>query len=117
MTDHESGRRKFMKNIGLATGAAILTSSAYANPFDTAKVKKLKPKQQEFMLRYGKWMDDFTEVVRLQKADPYNLETQERMKVLTTQAGEFKPELADHLKDKTFALIYMESIKRVKNEI
>jgi len=63
-----------MKNIGLAAGATILASSAQANPFDNAEVKKLNPKQQEFMLRYGKWMDDFTEVVRLQKVDPYNLE-------------------------------------------
>ena len=117
MTDNESGRRKFMKNVGLIAGATILTSSAQANPFDSSEIKKLTPKQQEFMHRYGKWMDDFTEVIRLQKADPHNQEIVERMKVMTEQAGAFKPELASHLKDKTFALIYLESIKRVKNEI
>ncbi len=117
MTDSESGRRKFMKKVGLLAGATILSSGAQANPFDSSEIKKLNPTQQEFMHRYGEWMDDFTEVIRLQKADPNNQEIIEKMKVMTAKAGEFKPELADHLKDETFALIYLESIKRVKNEI
>lgn len=117
MSDHETNRRKFMKNVGLVTGGTLLGGSAMANTFNNDDIKKLNTEQQEFMHRYGKWMDDFTDVIRLQKKDPYNEEYKAMMDEMTIQAGEFKPELAKHMEDKTFTLIYLESIKRVKNEI
>ena len=117
MSNNETNRRKFMKNIGLATGGAIIGSNAMASTFTDDDIKKLNPEQQEFMGRYGKWMDDFTEVIRLQKKDEYNVEYKSMMDALTIEAGEFKPELAKHMKDQSFSLIYLEAIKRVKNEI
>jgi hypothetical protein len=117
MSNYETNRRKFMKNIGLVTGGTLLGGSAVANSLHPDEIKKLNPEQQAFMENYGKWMDDFTEVIRLQKKDPYNEEYKKRMEIITQQGGEFKPELAKHMKDKTFSIIYLESIKRVKNEI
>jgi hypothetical protein len=106
-----------MKNIGLVSGGTLLSTLTRANTFNENDIKKLSPDQQEFMQRYGKWMDDFTEVIRLQKKDPENAEYKAMMEEMTIQAGEFKPELSKHMEDKTFNLIYLESIKRVKNEI
>jgi len=106
-----------MKNIGLVTGGTLMGGSALASSFNPDDIKKLNPEQQDFMDRYGKWMDDFTEVIRLQKKDPDNVSYRKRMEEITEQGGEFKPELAKHMKDKTFSIIYLESIKRVKNEI
>lgn len=117
MSNYETNRRKFMKNIGLATGGAIVGSNVMANTLPNGDIKKLNPEQQEFMGRYGKWMDDFSEVIRLQKKDPFNAEYKSMMDALTIEAGEFKPELSKHMKDQTFSLIYLEAIKRVKNEI
>lgn len=106
-----------MKNFGLATGGAIIGSSALANKFTDEDIKKLNPEQQEFMDRYGKWMDDYAEAIRLQKKDPNNVEYQSIMQAISLDAAKFKPELDIHMKDQSFLLIYLEAIKRVKNLI
>jgi hypothetical protein len=106
-----------MKNMSLLAGGTLLGGPALSNTINADEIKKLNPEQQEFMERYGKWMDDFIEVIRLEKQDPTNIEYKDRIQELTKRGGEFKPELDKHLADKTFFIIYLESIKRVKNEI
>ena len=117
MSKEESTRRKFMKTAGLVVGGSLLAKWSMANPLNEDEILKLNPEQNEFMERYSLWMDEFTEVVRLQKKDPYNEEYGLRMKALTQKSHEFKPELSEHMKDETFNLIYLESIKRVRDEI
>ena len=117
MSDQESSRREFMKKAGIVVGGTLIASDLAASSSNKDAVRKLNPEQNEFMERYGKWMDDFTEVIKLQKKEPYNEEFRARMEVLTQRSQDFKPELSRHMKDKTFNLIYLESIKRVKYEI
>jgi hypothetical protein len=117
MSKQESTRRKFMKTAGLVVGGSLIAKGSMANPLNEDEILKLNPAQNEFMKRYSLWMDEFTEVVRLQKKDPYNEEFRLRMEALTHQSHDFKPELSEHMKDNTFNLIYLESIKRVRDEI
>lgn len=117
MSDQQSSRRNFLKILGLSAGASLAGKNALAAFVNKEEIRKLNPAQQEFMIRYGKWMDEFTEVIRIQKAEPENMENQKKMVALTERAEKFQPELAGFMKDETFALIYKASIQRVTNEI
>ncbi len=117
MSEKESTRRKFLQLLGLTAGTTLLGSNAMASFTDQEEIKKLNPEQQEFMIRYGKWMDEFTEVIRIQKTDPDNLENHKKMITLTEKVEKLQPELTEYLKDETFSLIYHTSIKRLTNEI
>lgn len=116
MSEKES-RRNFIKSAGLTVGAAIVAPLTYAQALDNPAVKKLSPDQQEFMVEYGKWMDEFADLAVILKKDPENYENREKMLVLTNKAQEFRPELTKHLKDPIFSMIYKESIKKVTNQI
>ncbi len=117
MSKQESTRRKFIKTAGLVVGGSLIAKGSMAKPLNEDEILKLNPAQNEFMGRYSLWMDEFTEVVGLLKKDPFNKEYALRMKALTQRSHDFKPELTEHMKDETFNLIYLESIKRVRDEI
>jgi len=117
MADLKSNRRNFLKYLGLTTTATLASNSAFASFVDTSEIIKLNSKQQEFMIRYGKWMDDFTEIIKSLKADHENMELKQKMMTITNQVKELQPELNKFMEDKTFALIYQASIKRVTVEI
>jgi len=74
MSEEQSSRKKFLKLLGLAAGATLVSKTGLAKGFDQTEIKKLTPPQQEFMNEYGKWMDDFTQVVREQKEKPDDLD-------------------------------------------
>ena len=118
--EENNSRRKFLKSgilTAAAAGAALVTTSSFSAFINQAEVRKLNPKQQEFMLRYGKWMDDFIDVIRKKQAEPGNKEHQKVIMILSEKAEGFKPELTEFLKDETFALIYHASIDRMSKEI
>ena len=69
------------------------------------------------MVRYGKWMDDFIEVIRIKKTDSGNKKNNKKMTALSENAEKFKPELNEFMKDETFRLIYMASIQWMSKEI
>ena len=117
MSENQSNRRKFLKFLGLFAGTTLVSTNAFAGFVDTEKIKKLKPHQREFMLKYGEWMDEFTEVVRIQKTNPEDMENQRKMIVLTEKVEKLNPELAEFLKDEDFAIIYHGSIKRMSEAI
>ena len=117
MSEKETSRRKFLQFLGLSAGTTLLGSKAFGGFVDKEEIKKLNPVQQEFMIRYGNWMDEFIEVVRIQKADPDNLENQKKMIALTEKVEKLQPELDEFMKDKTFSLIYQASIQRLTKEI
>ena len=118
--EENNSRRKFLRS-GIFTaataGAALISTNAFSAFINQAEVRKLNPKQQEFMLRYGKWMDDFIDVIRKKRAEPENQEHQKVVVKLSEKAEGFKPELTEFLKDETFALIYHASIDRMSKEI
>lgn len=106
-----------MRTAGLVIGGSLIAKGSMAKSLNDDEIKKLNPEQNEIMERYGLRMVEFTEVVRLQKKDPFNVEYRHRMEALTQRYHDFKPELSEHMKYKTFNLIYLEPIKRVKDEI
>jgi hypothetical protein len=117
MSENQSTRRKFLKFLGLFAGTTMVSTNAFAGFVDTEKIKKLKPAQREFMLRYGQWMDEFTEVVRVQKSNPGDMQNQKKMMVLTEKVEMLNPQLAEFMKDEDFAMIYHGSIRRMSDEI
>jgi hypothetical protein len=62
-------------------------------------------------------MDQFIEIIRIQKTAPESMENHQKMMSITNQVKDLQPELDEFMKDKTFALIYQASIKRVTDEI
>lgn len=116
MTDNSS-RRNFLQMLGMSAGASLIGKSALAAFTNTEEIKKLNPQQQEFMMRYGKWMDEFIDVIRVQKDSPDDLENHKKMIALTERSEQLQPELTEHMKDETFSLIYNLSIERMTKEI
>jgi hypothetical protein len=118
MSENETNeRRNFLRLLGLTAGAALVSTNAFSIFMKPEEILKLKPEQQEFMKRYGKWMDEFIEVIRIKKHDPLHKDNLDKMNELANRAEAFKPELTEHLKDKTFSIIYLASIERMSIEI
>ena len=116
-TQEQNSRRNFLRIVGLSAGTALISTSAFSSFIDKTDVLKLNPKQQEFMLRYGKWMDDFIDVIRKKKDEPGNQEYHKVTMTLSDKAAAFKPELTVFLKDKNFELVYRKAIDRMSKEI
>ena len=115
--DKKTSRKNFLKMIGLTAGTTLLTSDALAGLVNRDEILRLNPEQQEFMIRYEQWMDEFIEVIRVQKTDPENHRNNARMITLTEKAEKLKPELDLHLQDENFTKIYLVCIKRMTEEI
>lgn len=117
MSKKQSSRRNFLQFLGLSAGASMVSATALGSMIDAAEIKKLNPKQQKFMMRYGEWMNEFIEAAQIKKTDPGNNENNMKMTTLAEVAEDFKPELAEFMQDETFRLIYKASIERVTKEI
>lgn len=117
MSAQQSTRRNFLRFFGLSATASMMSANALAGIIVEGEIKKLKPVQQAFMVRYSQWMDEFIEAIRIKKNDPGNPENNNRIMNLTNKADAFKPELNEHMKDETFRLIYAASIERMSKEI
>lgn len=117
MSDQSSSRRKFLQVLGVTAGTALISSNQINAISESETVHKLNPEQQEFMDKYGKWMDEFIDAIRIQKTDRSNTDNNLKMAALSDQAETFKPELAKFMQDEKFAMIYNASIQRTTSEI
>jgi hypothetical protein len=117
MLDSNSSRRNFFKLLGLTAGTTLIGQVSFGAHLDETEIKKLTAEQKEFILLHEKWMDEFIEVIRVQKTAPEDQENNKKMIVITEMADEFKPQLNEFLKDGTFALIYKMSMERMSKEI
>ena len=115
--EENGSRRNFLRFVGLSAGTVLISTNVFSAFIDKTEVLKLNPKQQEFMLRYGKWMDDFIDVIRKKKAEPGNQEHHKVTMTLSDIAANFKPELTEFLKDKNFEFVYRAAINRMSKEI
>jgi hypothetical protein len=116
MTEQQSSRRNFLKVLGLSASAPLVGASAFAAFNDHPKIRELNPDQLEFMNRYGKWMDEFLELAHKKKKNPDSLAIGSKMMELSEKAEAFKPELAEHMKDETFALIFKVTVEQIGKE-
>lgn len=117
MSETQSSRRSFLKILGVSVGATVASTTVFAGLIDHSEIQKLNPEQREFMLTYGKWMDEFIDAIRTKKKDPGNIDNHKKMKELTERVAAWKPKLTEYMKDKTFALIYQDAIARTTKEI
>jgi hypothetical protein len=77
----------------------------------------ISAEQQDFMSKYEKWMDDFIDVIRVQKISPNNLENNKKLIKLTEIAKAWQPKLTEFMKDDNFAGYYIISTERMTHEI
>ncbi|MFY9308272.1 MAG: hypothetical protein WAQ28_04395 [Bacteroidia bacterium] len=117
MPENNHTRRRFLELFGLTAGMSLVSTNALAGWVDKEEIRRLTAKQQKFMLRYEKWMDEFVEVIRIKKTQPDNPENKSRMIALANQAEKFKPEINEFMKDATFSVIYKTAIERMSKEI
>jgi hypothetical protein len=110
-------RRKFLELLGLTAGATIAGTTVFGKSVSNEEILTLNAEEQEFMLMYERWMDEFLKVIKIQKNEPQNIENHKRMIALTEIADEWKTQINTYMQDKKFATIFHASIERMKNEI
>lgn len=117
MLDSNSSRRNFFKLLGLTAGTTLMSQVSFGAHLDETEIRKLTDEQKEFMLLHEKWMDEFIEVIKVQKTAPDDQENNKKMILITEMADEFRPKLNEFMKDGTFAVIYKMSMERMSKEI
>jgi hypothetical protein len=65
------------------------------------------------MQNYERWMDDFIEVIKVQKKDPENLQNNMKIVSLSEEAKQFQAELMGYMEDENFARYYMVATERM----
>ncbi|MBX7204039.1 MAG: hypothetical protein K1X81_01315 [Bacteroidia bacterium] len=110
-------RRKFLELLGLTAGATIAGATVFGKSTPDEEILTLNAEEQEFMLMYERWMDEFLKVIKIQKDEPHNMDNHKRMMALTEIADEWKTQINTYMQDKKFATIYHASVERMKKEI
>ena len=115
---YEKKRRSFLRKLGLTVGATIAASSMVsANIMNSTNTMNISPDQKLFMDNYEKWMDEFIEVIKIQKVDPENYENNKDIVKLSEQAKKWQNQLTVYMKDEDFARYYMTATERMTLEI
>ena len=117
MLERQDSRRNFLKILGISASAPMLGASALSVFNEHPQIKELNAEQREFMNRYGAWMDEFMKVNSIKKVQPNNLVNRMKLMELSEKAAAFKPEIAKHMEDETFALIFKISLERIGHDI
>ncbi len=116
-TEKETNRKDFIKMLSKSLGASIANHPILDALSGNDEVLRLNPEQQEFMLEYGKWMDENIEVIKSMQAEPGNMAHHKKMMELTEIAEGKREQLTEYMKDRNFALIYHASIQKMKDVI
>jgi len=66
----KSTRRNFFKFLGLTAGTTLMSQASFGAHLDETEIRKLTDEQKEFILLHEKWMDEFIEVIKVQKTAP-----------------------------------------------
>ncbi len=107
-----------MRKLGITVSATITSSALLsANINDQAQQLVITPEQQDFMKVYETWMDQFIEVIRIQKADPDNYENNKNIVVLSERAKTWQNQLGEYMQDESFARYFMIKTERMTLEI
>ena len=107
-----------MRKLGLTFGASMTASSMVsASIQESAKEIKISQEQAEFMEVYEEWMDEFIEVIKIQKRDPENHDNNRNIVKLSEQAKAWQTQLEGYMKEDNFARYYMVATERMTLEI
>jgi len=107
-----------LRKLGFTLGGTLTASSLIsANIIGTEKEMNITAEQKAFMDNYEKWMDEFIEVIRIQKADPENLENNKHIVDLSERTKKWQHKLHDYMTDDNFARFYMAATERMTLEI
>ena len=117
MSEQESNRKDFLKMLSKSLGGVLTNHPILDALSGNDEILKLNDEQQEFMLKYGKWMDENIELIRLIKLEPGKMEHHQKMMLLSNEAESMQAKLTGYMKDRNFGLIYHASIQKMKAEI
>lgn len=118
MDGYENKRRDFLRKLGFTIGATLTATSVIsASIIETDKAMNISPEQMDFMNSYEKWMDEFIEVIRIQKADPENYENNKNIVVLSERSKKWQFKLHEYMTDENFARYFMKATERMTMEI
>ncbi len=114
MNGYDENRRRFLTKIGLTLGVSLTGTKVMQgeneHPSDAFAIS---PEQMVFMQNYERWMDDFIEVIKIQKKEPNNLENNKKIVALSEEAKVFQSQLIGYMSDDNFARYYMVSTERM----
>ena len=118
MDGYEDNRRQFLRRLGFTLGGTLTASSLIsANIIDTGKDMNINAEQKKFMDSYEKWMDEFIEVIRIQKVDPENMENNKNIVLLSERSKTWQFKLHEYMTDDNFARYFMKTTERMTLEI
>ena len=118
MDGYEDKRRSFLRKLGFTLGGTLTASSLIsANILESSSDINITPDQKEFMVHYEKWMDEFIEVIKVQKVDPENVENNKNIVLLSERSKKWQTKLHDYMNDENFARYYMVASERMTLEI
>src|SRR5674476_779505 len=111
MDGYEDNRRWFLRRLGFTLGGTLTASSLIsANILETDKDMNISPEQKAFMDEYEKWMDEFIEVIRIQKVDQENYENNKNIVLLSERTKKWQFKLHEYMTDDNFARYYLSLI-------
>jgi hypothetical protein len=114
MNGYDENRRRFLSKLGLTLGVTLTGTKVMQGENEaSADVLTISSGQKTFMQNYERWMDDFIEVIKVQKKDPENLENNMKIVSLSEEAKQFQAELMGYMEDENFARYYMVATERM----
>ncbi len=118
MNEYEESRRAFIAKLGLTVGTAIAASTKLsATVLNNKSEFPLTTDQQEFMVQYEEWMDNFIPVVKAQRENQEDKSVKAQIVKLSEQADQWQPQLIEYMKDDNFARYYMTVTEKLTKEI
>lgn len=118
MDGYEDNRRQFLRKLGFTLGGTLTASSLIsAKIIDIDNDINISLEQKTFMNSYEKWMDEFIEVIRIQKVDPENYENNKNIVLLSERSKKWQFKLHEYMSDDNFARYFMKATERMTLEI
>lgn len=113
MNGYDENRRRFLAKLGMTMGVTMTGNLVAGKDNLEAGEMKISAEQQAFMDMYEKWMDEFVEVIKVQKKEPDSLENNMKIVALSEQAKGFQSTLVQYMQDDNFARYYMIATERM----
>ncbi len=112
----KDNRRKFIQKLGVTVGAAaLLDSEAMASVGKMQASKEIE--RSEFLNHYENWVNQYIDVVEMEKSDKNNMANKHRIMELSHQAQDWQEKIAIYLNDDSFKQRYIQLSMRLSDSI